>query len=234
MEAPVLRWLYARRRPNQSFKVAFDAELTRLYDEWDATARRVAAAGGGGPDGTSYFRAMRTSLGPLPDTPRRVSFRTLASIVDVTTGSKEQLQRILTDLDPAEPITDLAETEPRLGCATRWIEMQPADQRTQVRDEPDTALLAQLSAQEREAVAMLVDGLDTHRSLEELTALVYGVPKVQAGLPPDAKPTPELKVLQRGFFSLLYRLLVGRDTGPRLPTLLLAIGPEHVRALLRP
>src|SRR5689334_10819345 len=95
MEAPVLRWLYARRRPNQSFKVAFDAELTRLYDEWDATARRVAAAGGGGPDGTSYFRAMRTSLGPLADTPRRVSFRTLASVVDVTAGSKEQLQRIL-------------------------------------------------------------------------------------------------------------------------------------------
>ena len=24
MEAPLLRWLYARRRPNQSFKVAFD------------------------------------------------------------------------------------------------------------------------------------------------------------------------------------------------------------------
>jgi lysyl-tRNA synthetase class 1 len=38
MEAPVLRWLYARRRPNQSFKVAFDVQLSRLYDEWDATA----------------------------------------------------------------------------------------------------------------------------------------------------------------------------------------------------
>ena len=233
MEAPLLRWLYARRRPNQSFKVAFDVELTRLYDEWDATARRVAAAGGGGPDGTSFHRALNTALGPMPDTPHRVPFRTLASIVDVTAGSKEQLLRILTDLDPADPISDLSETEPRLGCATRWIEAQPAEQRTRVLDAPDAELLGQSTEQEREALRMLVEGLDAHRSLDELTTLVYGVPKIQAGLPADAKPTPELKVAQRNFFSRLYRLLGGRDTGPRLPTLLLALGPEQVRSLIR-
>ena len=42
MEPPLLRWLYARRRPNQSFKIAFDQEIQRLYDEWDALARKVA------------------------------------------------------------------------------------------------------------------------------------------------------------------------------------------------
>jgi lysyl-tRNA synthetase class 1 len=68
--------------------------------------------------------------------------------------------------------------------------------------------------------------------LDGLTTLVYGVPKIQLGLPPTVKPTPELKAAQRTFFTLLYRLLVGRDTGPRLPTLLLVIGAEQVRALL--
>lgn len=58
------------------------------------------------------------------------------------------------------------------------------------------------------------------------------MPKVQAGLEPDAKPTPELKIAQRAFFALLYNLLVGRDTGPRLPTLLLAVGADRVRKLL--
>ncbi len=58
------------------------------------------------------------------------------------------------------------------------------------------------------------------------------MPKVRAGLAPDAKPTPELKAAQRAFFALLYRLLVGRDTGPRLPTLLLAVGADRVRKLV--
>ena len=41
MEPTVLRWLYARRRPNQSFDIAFGPELQRLYDEWDALNRKV-------------------------------------------------------------------------------------------------------------------------------------------------------------------------------------------------
>jgi lysyl-tRNA synthetase class 1 len=63
---------------------------------------------------------------------------------------------------------------------------------------------------------------------------VYAVPKMRLGLPLDVKPTPELKAAQRAFFALVYRLLIGRDTGPRLPTLLLATGPDRVRTLLAP
>jgi lysyl-tRNA synthetase class 1 len=69
-------------------------------------------------------------------------------------------------------------------------------------------------------------------SLPGLTTLVYGIPKLQRGLPLDAPPDAELKVSQRTLFALLYQLLVGKDTGPRLPTLLLALGQERIRYLL--
>ena len=69
-------------------------------------------------------------------------------------------------------------------------------------------------------------------SLEGLTTLLYGIPKLQLGLPITAPPTPELKVLQRSWFILLYQLLIGKNTGPRLPTLLLALGQDRVRYLL--
>jgi lysyl-tRNA synthetase class 1 len=141
--------------------------------------------------------------------------------------------RILRDLDADDPVSSLDEVRPRLDCAQQWVETRmPAEQRTRVRDEPDTALLASLDDSQREALRLLLDGLDSHWSLAGLTALVYGIPKIQAGLPIDAKPTGELKVAQREFFALLYHLLVGRDTGPRLPTLLLAVGADRVRKLL--
>jgi lysyl-tRNA synthetase class 1 len=233
MEAPVLRWLYARRRPNQSFKVAFDQEIHRLYDEWDALARKAAEETASPADAGSYLRAVGTASGPLPATPRPLPYRTLASIVDVTTGHDEQILRILRELDPENPITSLDEVQPRLDKAKHWVGTQmPPEQRTRVREEPDKELLASLDDAGRESLRLLLDGLDTHWSLEGLTTLVYGVPKIQAGLPPDVRPTPELKAAQRSFFALLYRLLVGRDTGPRLPTLLLAIGADRVRTLL--
>jgi len=233
MEPSVLRWLYSRRRPNQSFKLAFDSEHLRLYDEWDGLARKIGDGRAAPADVVAFDRAVRTSTAPLPMTPRPVSFRTLASIVDITTGHPEQTLRILRDLDPEQPITSLDEVRPRLDCVQRWVTTQlPADQRTQVRDEPDKELLASLDDRQREALRLLTAGLDEHWSLEGLTTLVYGVPKQQLGLPLDTKPTAELKVAQREFFALLYTLLVGRDTGPRLPTLLLAVGADRVRRLL--
>ena len=233
MEAPLLRWLYARRKPNQSFKIAFDQEIQRTYDEWDALERRIADGGAQPADVAAHSRSVRTAAGELPSTPRPLPYRTLASVADVAQGAEDQVLRILSELDPERPITSLDETRPRLDRAERWISTQvPAEQRTRVREEPDAELLASLAEQERQALRLLLDGLDEHWSLDGLTTLVYGVPKVQAGLAPEAKPTPELKVAQRAFFALLYRLLVSRDTGPRLPTLLLAVGADRVRKLL--
>jgi lysyl-tRNA synthetase class 1 len=236
MEPQLLRWLYARRRPNQSFKIAFDQEIQRLYDEWDKLAAKVADGSALPGDVAAYTRAVGTAAGELPRTPRPMPYRTLASVADVTAGHQDQALRILSDLDPAHPLGSLDEARPRYDRAEAWINTYvPADQRTIVRTEPDAERLKSLDERDRQSLRLLLDGLDDHWSLDGLTHLVYGVPKVQAGFPADATPKElpaEIKTAQRTFFALLYELLVGRDTGPRLPTLLLAVGQERVRTLL--
>ncbi|WP_086773036.1 lysine--tRNA ligase [Streptomyces bobili] len=236
MEPQLLRWLYARRRPNQSFKIAFDQEIQRLYDEWDKLDAKVADESALPADVAAHSRAVRTAGGELPRTPRPLPYRTLASVADITAGHQDQALRILSELDPGNPIGSLDEARPRYDKAEAWINTHvPADQRTIVRDEPDAELLKSLDEASQNSLRLLLDGLADHWSLDGLTHLVYGVPKVQAGFPADATPKelpPEIKTAQRTFFALLYHLLVGRDTGPRLPTLLLAVGQERVRALL--
>ncbi len=233
MEPQLLRWLYARRQPKQAFNISFDQEIQRTYDEWDALERRIGSGEAGQVDVAVHSRAARTAAGELPTTPHKLPFRTLASVVDITTGDERQTLRILRDFDPARPLESLERARPRLDKAEAWVTTQvEQDQRTRVRTEPDTAALSALAADDRAALKLLADGLADHWSLDGLTTLVYAVPKIQAGLAPDAKPTPELKVAQRSFFALLYQLLVGRDTGPRLPTLLLAVGADRVRELL--
>lgn len=236
MEPQILRWLYARRRPNQSFKIAFDQEIQRLYDEWDKLAGKVADGSALPADAAAYARAVGTAAGELPKTPRPLPYRTLASVADITAGHEDQALRILSELDPEQPLATLDEARPRYDRAEAWINTHvPADQRTIVRDEPDAELLKSLDEASQQSVRLLLDGLAEHWSLDGLTHLVYGVPKVQAGFPADATPKelpPEIKTAQRSFFALLYHLLVGRDTGPRLPTLLLAVGQDRVRHLL--
>src|SRR6516165_2717467 len=234
-EPALLRWLYARRRPEQSITLAFNDEGIRVYDEWDALSRKVAEGSAIPARYAEFVRASSTSDGPLPATPRPLRFATLASVADITAGDEAQMLRIVRDLTADDPVDNLDEVRPRLDCARAWVTeyVAPAD-RTQVLTEPDHDRLAVLTESERDAIKLLLNGMVDDWSLEALTTLVYGIPKLQRGLPITAPPTKELKEAQRTWFILLYELLVGKDTGPRLPTLLLVLGQDRIRSLLAP
>ena len=237
MEAPLLRWLYARRRPNQSFNVAFDQEMQRLYDEWDALCaqgrRRHGAARRTWP---RTPRAVAPRPGRCRTTPRPLPYRTLASVVDITTGRRRA--------DPADPARPRPRRPGHLAGRAAAPARPARSAGSTPRCRPSTAptcapsptrelLGSRWTSTRGSRCGCSSTGCDDHWSLDGLTTLVYGVPKVQAGLPPDAKAaTPELKAAQRQFFALLYRLLIGKDTGPRLPTLLLAVGEDRLRHLI--
>ncbi|WP_116115193.1 lysine--tRNA ligase [Austwickia chelonae] len=232
MEPHVLRWLYARRRPNQSFTVAFNNEIHRLYDEWDALERKVSSGKGQPGDKAMYARSVRTATKELERTSAPVAYRAICSVVDITGGSAEQAVRILSSMD--ERITDLDVARPRYDLAANWVSTQadPED-RTVVRSFKDAATLFTLTKHQLESLDLLAAGLEKDWTLDGLTTLVYGIPKQQAGFDvAEKKLPPEVKADQRAFFALLYRLLLGGDTGPRIPTLLLCMGPKKVRELI--
>jgi lysyl-tRNA synthetase, class I len=232
LEPGILRWLYVRRQPRQTFDVDFGPEVVRLYDEWDALARKAADPERRDAQVLAYERASSTqSAGRLPTPEVVVPFRTLASVADVTAGSADQISRVIAHL--GHPHDSLDQLEPRLSRAIAWTaELVPASDRTTVRTEPDTAAIAALSPREREWVALLLQGLQGDLELEPVTALVYGVPKLARGRSLDDPPTDEVKADQKEFFRLLYHLLVDAERGPRLPTLVVALGVERVRTLL--
>jgi lysyl-tRNA synthetase class 1 len=227
LEAPILRWLYVRRNPKQTFDIDFGPEVVRLYDEWDSLTRKAGDPERRDVQVLAWERASSTAAGPLPAPRVVVPFRMLSSVADVTNGKSEEISRIV-----GVGIDDL---EPRLGKAMAWTSeyVDPAD-RTTVREIPDTETLSSLTDVQREWLRLLRDGLQEPLDLDHVTALVYGVPKLARGMALADKPTDEVKVDQKEFFGLLYRLLVDAERGPRLPTLVMALGAERVRALLTP
>jgi lysyl-tRNA synthetase class 1 len=235
LEPAILRWLYVRRQPKQAFNVEFGPEVVRLYDEWDALGRKAADPAKRDAQVLAYERAVATTTaGPLPAPQVVVPFRVLSSVADVTAGSAEQISRIVSHVGHEHASVD--DLEPRLTRAMTWTaEFVPAEDRTIVRAAADAERLASLSDREREWLRLLLDGLAAQGEeldLEPVTTLVYGVPKLAHGLAVDADPTDEVKADQKAFFKLLYNLLVDKDRGPRLPTLIVALGADRVRSLL--
>jgi lysyl-tRNA synthetase, class I len=180
----------------------------------------------------AYERASATATaGRLPSPEVVVPFRMLASVADVTAGDAEQISRIVATM--GHPHDSVAQLEPRLSRAMAWTsEFVPPGDRTTVRSEPDRVAVDALSSQEREWLSLLLQGLQGEPGLEAVTSLVYGVPKLARGMSLDDDPTDEVKADQKEFFRLLYHLLVDADRGPRLPTLIVALGADRVRTLL--
>jgi lysyl-tRNA synthetase class 1 len=232
LEPGILRWLYVRRQPKQTFDIDFGPEVVRLYDEWDALARKAADPEKRDVQVLAYERASSTQTAGRLATPEVVvPFRMLSSVADVTAGSAEQISRIVAAM--GHPHDSVDQLEPRLSRAVAWTEeFVPTSDRTTVRTEPDATAIEALSSQEREWLALLLQGLQGELELEQVTSLVYGVPKLARGMPLDEKPTDEVKADQKEFFRLLYHLLVDAERGPRLPTLIVALGAERVRTLL--
>ena len=231
LEAPILRWLYVRRQPRQTFNIDFGPEVVRLYDEWDALGRKAATKRDVAV--LAFERAAATATAGTLPTPRVVvPFRTLASVADVTAGSAELISQVIGRVGHEHSSVD--DLEPRLSRAIHWTsEFVPDDERTIVRETPDADRLATLSEREATWLRLLLDELPAGElDVQPVTTLVYGVPKLARDLALDADPTDEVKADQKEFFRLLYNLLVDKDRGPRLPTLIVALGQDKVRSLL--
>jgi lysyl-tRNA synthetase class 1 len=232
LEAPILRWLYVRRQPKQAFNVEFGPEVVRLYDEWDALTRKAANPEKRDAQVLAFERASATTTAGTLPTPRVVvPFRTLASVADVTAGSADLISQVIENVgQPHDSVEDL---QPRLDRAMQWTRdfVDPED-RTTVRTTPDTVRLAALDDTESQWLRLLLENLPDSLDLDRVTAVVYGVPKLARGLTLDDAPTDEVKADQKAFFTLLYNLLVAKDRGPRLPTLIVALGAEKARSLL--
>jgi lysyl-tRNA synthetase class 1 len=236
LEPAIVRWLYVRRPPSQTFTIDLSPRaVQRLYDEWDQFLERAESPDASPVDAHTREVCLRTTAGPVEHSSRTVPFRLLSSAADITQANTEQIDRIVREHLNQLPSRDilLRELEPRLTCAINYaMRLLPPEARTTVRAEFNDEAWRALDERTRQGVRILNERIDDAWTLDELTRLVYAVPKLLDGLPEDAAPSSELKKAQRTFFAAVYQLLCSSDTGPRLPTLLLSIGPENTHRLL--
>lgn len=228
-EPELLRYLFVSYRPNTEFQISFDLDVITLYENFDR-ARRIAYGLEDVKDEQKRLVAQRALQLASVDH-RRISagdampfvpgFRHLSMILQIFEGD---LERAVQHYEDAGQITSDEErrlARQRARCVWNWIaEHGPDEFRYQLRREP---LTRGLSAEEATCLGRLVAAL---RGREEVR---------------EDELVPTMKVLCEGtsldnksFLPVVYDLLIGRDKGPKLTTLLTAIGPRRALALLEP
>ena len=154
----------------------------------------------------------------------RVPFRQVASFGQVVQGNLRQLKKMFVRVGYRFEEQSL---RTRLEKSQNWINIFMPQRKIRVREAPNIEYFNNLTEEEREQVVSFREEMDIHWNLEGLTTFVYGIPR-KPGLSDS-----ENKKRQRTFFKNIYDMLIDSDTGPRLPTFLIALGKAKIGKLLK-
>jgi lysyl-tRNA synthetase class 1 len=206
----LLKWLYMRRSPTQSFNLAFDTEVYRQYDEFD----REVASFQRGEASPARQKILQFSGVEKSDAPP-LAFKQAVALGQITQWHPEKLRELA---EQSSIPCSAASITARLPKAQAWLTSYNPDEIIKLRDAPNTDYAATLDDKRRAQIAKLRAFLQSPTSsIAALDEILYGIPKDPAL---DEKAT---KVAQRGFFKDVYNLLIGKEAGPRLSTFLWAI-----------
>lgn len=218
-EPSLLKWLYMRRSPTQSFNLAFDTEVYRQYDEFD----REVASFQRGEASPARQKILQFSGVKQTDAPP-LAFKQAVALGQITQWQPEKLRELA---EQSGIPCSAASIAVRLPKARAWLTSYNPEEIIELRGTPNADYAAALDDKRRAQIVKLrafLEGAVT--SIAALDENLYGIPKDPAL---DEKAT---KVAQRGFFKDVYNLLIGKDAGPRLSTFLWAIDRATVLRLL--
>ena len=223
----MIRWIFARQKPNTDFSIAFDEDVIKLHDEFDRCEELAYAPGD--EANQKWWLNRRVYELSLPATevpalrPYRPPFRLLTSRLQICGGD---LERTLQRYYQAE-VTTAADREAFMARALRawaWLQHHAPDEfRYVLHAQPVTLEVAPAQRQALALLVALVRGTDLERiEAKDLNQKIYDEVVHAAEVDP------------KEFFTTVYRHLIGRDQGPRLPGFLKEIGQEKLVELLSP
>ncbi|MDR3120277.1 MAG: lysine--tRNA ligase [Clostridiales bacterium] len=212
-EPEVILWLYSRTDPSHSFDFCFDEGILRQYTEFDRMYNAVA-----NDTATDVEQAIMFNCAVNHRVINTVPMSWLVQFGSVVNFSPSVLETVFTKIGTPYKTSEFAW---RLELAQNWLEMCSPESVNHLNKHRNWAAYEVLSEDEQREIAVLHENLlNNEYTLDELNAMIYAVPMQVFGAIDDPK---RKKTLQAAFFKNVYRLLIGKEQGPRLYLFLYAL-----------
>ncbi|MEM5948318.1 lysine--tRNA ligase [Spirochaetia bacterium 38H-sp] len=217
----VVRYMFAGTRPNTEFAISFDLDVIKIYEDYDKCERIYYGAEK--MDEKKALREKRTyeysQVHSVPDKmPLQVPFRHLTTLIQIHNGDADALCAMFPEAD-AESLKRL---RTRAICAWNWVRnFAPEDFRFSLRVDDDTT--EELSDTELKIVKTLRETLEENwDNFDEKTLgeTFYAICQE------NGKEAKEV-------FPVIYKILLGKERGPRLASFILTVGKEKVQKILK-
>jgi len=222
-EPAIIRWIFASRKPNLDFAIAFDLDVIKTYDDFDRCERFAYGVEEGEEKKVRYEKRIYEFSCIERAFPRDYShpsaqfpFRHLCNILQIHQGDLEKAKefyqsQIKTPQDESRFYT-------RAKRAWKWItEFAPEEFKFTLQTAPNHR--PQFAQPIKELVQLLKGDGVANWTEETLASKTFEIMKRN-------------QVEPKAFFQDIYRVLVNKPNGPKLASFLLAIGPRRSAEIL--
>ncbi|MGN0298054.1 MAG: lysine--tRNA ligase [Lachnospiraceae bacterium] len=225
----VILWLYSKSEPNKAFDFCFDDGILRQYFEFDKQYNTYMA-GQADEYNTSIMKGCLTEGKEIKTVPMSHLVQ-LGSIVDFNVP---MLETVFEKIGTPYKYEDFKD---RLKLAQYWLEQCAPENANKLLPYRDWDTYETLNDKEKQEIRLLYVYLKNETyTLDELNTKLYDIPKqvfAEELSALDEKGQKKfLKDIQGKFFKNVYKLLLGKEAGPRLYLFLYAIEKERFVGLL--
>jgi lysyl-tRNA synthetase, class I len=215
----IVRYLFAGTRPNSEFAISFDLDVLKIYEDYDKCERIYF----GEQKVNDKKKAKESRIYELSqvnsvtkEMPYQTPFRHLCNLLQIHNGDIETVVSLLENVKSEQ----LDRLRTRAKCAWNWIrEFSPEDFRFALTGIDNKKI--ELNETEHNVIKLLEDEikkLESH-SEKSLGEAIYAIAET-SGLEP------------KDLFNLTYRVLIGKEKGPRLVGFIMVVGKDKILDIL--
>ncbi len=215
----IILWFYAKNKPNHQFNIALDDDVLRSYTEYD---RMVKAYFEGKLDDRNA--SILSLTGVNANYLNNPNFGYIANFLPMVSYNEDALAKLLSkeNID-----CSTIYFKNRLLRARCWLEKYN-NSKINVLDEFNKEFYDTLTCEEKEWLKMTVFILkNEYDSTQELQTDLYAIVKTGNDNP------KELKARQKRYFQIIYNLILGQNSGPKMGLLLSAMDYELIVSKLQ-
>ncbi|MBI4149741.1 lysine--tRNA ligase [Candidatus Woesearchaeota archaeon] len=212
-EPAVVRFLFAGSRPNTEFAISFDADVLKIYEDFDKCERiyygKERLANKKEEEQNKRIYEMSVVEKPASSLPFQPGFRHLTTVLQAYQNDWKQVLAFYN----LKKKGDIERLQARAACAWNWLQKYaPEEFRFTVQERADGS---GISEKQRRALHQIAKLLATGITEERLYASFYEISKA-------------LGIQPQELFVAGYRVLLGKDRGPKLAPFILVVGRERV------
>src|SRR3989344_2755640 len=214
----IVRWIFAGTRPNKEFAISFDADVLKVYEDYDRCERIYFGLEKVNEKDTQKNKIAYelSSIKMVPKSmPYQPGFRHLTTLLQIhSLDTDKVIAYYVKELN--DPI-DRERVRVRTDCAKNWLKKYaPEEFKFTVQEKCQVTLVPKEKDILKQLAAKLLERNWTDIELHEEIYILCKNNNFPAN----------------DFFKLAYNVLINKDKGPRLASFILAIGKDRVAKLL--